>query len=114
MEQKLTDQEKKEMAEEIKQFLSEELEIDVDEIKDETNLIDDLGADSILFLEMFEEFSEKFGIKLEVRTIGRYMIKNPVYTFKETMDAMFYVIEKGESLIDELDNEEQMEGQKIA
>ena len=57
---------------------------------------------------MFEEFSEKYDIKIEVRTIGRYMLKNPVYTFGETINAMFEVIEKGEKLIEELDDGEEL------
>ena len=112
MEGKLTEQQKKEMYAEVRQFLADELEIDIEEITDDTNIIDDLGADSILFLEMFEEFKEKYGIKLEVRTIGRYMLKNPVYTFGETMEAMFEVIEKGEKLIEELAEGEELVAQQ--
>ena len=108
MERKLTEEQKKEMREEIRTFLAEELEIDANEITDDTNLIDDLGADSILFLEMFEEFSEKYDIHLEVRTIGNYMLRNPVYTFGESMNAMFEVIEKGDKLIEELEAIEEL------
>jgi acyl carrier protein len=96
------------MREEIRTFLAEELEIDVSEITDDTNLIDDLGADSILFLEMFEEFSEKYDIQLEVRTIGNYILRNPVYTFGESMNAMFEVIEKGDKLIEEMEAIEEL------
>jgi acyl carrier protein len=106
MEAQLTEQQKGEMYQEVRQFLADELEIDADEITNDTNIIDDLGADSILFLEMFEEFKEKYGIKIEVRTIGKYMLKNPVYTFGETINAMFEVIEKGEALLDELEEGE--------
>lgn len=108
MQRELTDQQKKEIYEEIRLFLAEELEIDPAEITDDTNIIDDLGADSILFLEMFEEFKEKYGINLEVRTIGRYMLKHPVYTFGETIQALFEFIERGEELIEELDKGEEL------
>ena len=108
MKRNLSDQQKKKMYEEVREFLADELEIDANEITDDTNLIDDLGADSILFLEMFEEFKEKYDINLEVRTIGRYMLKNPVYTYGETIEAMFAFIERGEELIEELDKEENL------
>ena len=104
MERRLTEEQKNEMREEIRTFLAEELEIEPDEISDETNLIDDLGADSILFLEMFEEFSEKYDIRLEVRTIGNYMLKHPVYTFGDTMNAIFPVVEEGDKLIEEFES----------
>ena len=54
---------------------------------------------------MIEEFKEKYGINLEVRTIGQYMLKNPVYTVGETLNAVFEIIEKGEELIKEMERE---------
>jgi len=96
---KLTDEDKKKIFEEIRQYLADELEIKMEEITDKTNIIDDLGGDSILFLEMIEEFKEKYGINLEVRTIGQYMLDHPVYTVGETVNAVFDIIEKGEELI---------------
>ncbi len=95
----LTETEKKEIYDQIRQYLADELEIAPEDIKDDTNIIDDLGGDSILFLEMFEEFKEKLQIDLEIRTIGQYMLNHPVYTFKETVEAIFEIIEKGEDLI---------------
>jgi acyl carrier protein len=96
---KLTEEDKKKIFEEIRQYLADELEIKVEEITENTNIIDDLGGDSILFLEMVEEFKEKYGINIEVRTIGQYMLDNPVYTVGETVNAVFDIIEKGEELI---------------
>ena len=100
MKKKLTEQEKKQIFEEIREYLADELEIDKEEITEDTNIIDDLGGDSIIFLEMIEEFKEKYGIDLEVRAIGQYMLKNPVYTVGEVVNAIFDIIEKGEELIE--------------
>ena len=106
----LTDQEKKKIFEEVRQYLADELEVDKEEITEESRIIDDLGGDSILFLEMIEEFKEKYGINLEVRTIGQYMLKNPVYTVGETLNAVFTIIEKGEELIEEMAKEDPAQG----
>lgn len=102
MKRQLTEKEKMAISEEIREFLAEEFEIDAGEITDETNIVDDLGGDSILFMEMIEEFKEKYGIDLEVRTIGMYMLKNPIYTVGETLNAVYEIIEKGEDLIEEI------------
>ena len=40
----LTDEEKKIISEEIKQFLAEEFEIDSSEIDNDTNIVDETGA----------------------------------------------------------------------
>lgn len=106
MKKQLTQAEKNAISQEIKEFLAEEFEIDPGEITDDTNIFDDLGGDSILFMEMIEEFKEKYDIDLEIRTIGMYMLKNPVYTVGETLGAVFEIIEKGEDLIEELNEGE--------
>lgn len=108
MKRKLTDEEKKQIYEEVREFLADEFEIDKEEITEDTNIIDDLGGDSILFLEMIEEFKEKYGIDLEVRTIGQYMLKNPIYTVGETLKTVFEIIEKGDELIEELGEKEEI------
>ncbi len=95
----LSEADKSAIFNEVRQFLADELEIDPIKIQDDTNIIDDLGGDSILFLEMFEEFKSKYKIDLEVRTIGQYLLNHPVYTLKDTVNAIFDIIEKGEDLI---------------
>lgn len=102
----LTDEDKKKIFEEVRQYLADELEVDVEKITENTNIIEDLGGDSILFLEMIEEFKAKYGINLEVRIIGQYMLKHPVYTVGETLNAMYNIIERGEELIKELEEGE--------
>lgn len=103
MKRKLTDAEKNQIYEEVREFLAEEFEMDKEEITEDTHVIDDLGGDSILFLEMIEELKEKYEIDLEVRTIGQYMLKNPIYTVGETMKVVFDIIEKGDELLAELE-----------
>jgi acyl carrier protein len=104
--QQLTVEKKKLISDGIKQFLADEFDKEPIEITDDINIIDDLGGDSILFMEMIEEFKEQYGIELEIRTIGMYMLKNPVYTVGETINAVFEIIEKGEDLIEEISEPE--------
>lgn len=111
---KLTEEDKGRLYEEIRQFLADELEVDIEEITANTNIIDDLGGDSILFLEMIEEAKEKYDINIEVRTIGQYMLKNPVYTVGETVKALIDIIERGEELIEQLKAEAEGEREQEA
>lgn len=106
MKRMLTAEEKKQIFEDVRRFLADEFEIEPAEITEETNIIDDLGGDSILFLEMIEEFKGKYSIDIEVRTIGQYMLRNPVYTVGETLRTVFEIIEKGEDLIKELQEQD--------
>jgi acyl carrier protein len=104
----LTEQDRKRIFEEVRQYLADELEVDINQITENSHIIDDLGGDSILFLEMIEEAKEKYGINLEVRAIGKYMLRNPVYTVGETVNAICEILEKGEGIIDEIENVEEV------
>ena len=105
MNKTLTNEERQNIANDVKQFLAEEFEVDVSEIQDQTNMADDLGADSILFLELIEEFKQKYDFGLEVRTIGQYMLKKRISTVGETIEAIYEIVEKGEELVAELEEE---------
>ena len=105
MKRALTDKEKDQIYNEIIEFLADELEIEVEEITKDSNIIEDLGGDSIIFLEMIEELKQKYGIELEVRTIGQYMLKNPIYTVGEMLNTVYEIIEKGEEILEELKEE---------
>jgi len=99
----LTDEEKQQIREDVVNFLAEEFEVDPSEIKDESSVVDDLGGDSILFIEMIDEFKSKYGIDLEVRVIGQYMLNTRIATVGETITAIYEIIEKGEALIEHSD-----------
>jgi acyl carrier protein len=99
----LTDDEKTQVYEHIRQFLSDELGVPLDKIGPETRIIDDLGGDSIIYLELIEEFKKKYDISVEIRVIGRYFQKHPIRTVGETARAVYDIVEKGEGLVEAVD-----------
>jgi len=111
MKKQLTETDKATIFKDIQEFMADEFELEPEEITKETNIIEDLGGDSILFLEMIEEVKERYGIELEVRVLGLYMLKNPVYTVGETLEALFDIIEKGDDLVKELEEEDLQDGE---
>lgn len=96
----LTEDEKKQIYDHIREFLSEELAVPLDGIGPDTRIIDDLGGDSIIYLELIEEFKKKFNVSVEVRTIGRYIQKHPIRTVRETAQAVYDIVERGPALIE--------------
>ena len=61
----------------INQSLAEEFELDLDRMKPQAHLVDDLEFDSLDFVEMVVTLQKAFGVKLreeprvrEVRTLG--------------------------------------------
>ncbi|MEW6377996.1 MAG: phosphopantetheine-binding protein [bacterium] len=112
MQKILSDEEKKTIYEEVREILSEELGVALDKINPETRIIDDLGGDSLIYLEMIEEFKKKYKFSLEVRVIGQYILAHPVYTVREVANAVYDIIERGEDLIAR--KEEETEGEELA
>lgn len=50
------------VIDEVKDMLSKQLRIDIDEIHDDSNIMEDLGVDSIDLVELLMSIEEKLGI----------------------------------------------------
>jgi acyl carrier protein len=65
-----------EIAEKVKEIISQQLDVDLAEVKDGASFIDDLGADSLAIVELVLAFEEQFEIDIpdedteKIRTVG--------------------------------------------
>ena len=65
-----------EVAEKVKEIISQQLDVDNENIKEEAAFIDDLGADSLAIVELVLAFEEQFEIDIpdedteKIRTVG--------------------------------------------
>jgi len=99
MSRQLNDEEKSEIYEEIRQFLSDELDVPLEEITPDSKIIDDLNGDSMIYLELVETFKKKYEVDVEVRLIGQYFQQNPIYTVGETANAVYDIVQRGDDLL---------------
>lgn len=95
----LSQDEKKEIYEHIRRFLSDELDVPMEDIGPDTKIIDDLKGDSMIYLELVEDFKKKYDVKVEISMIGRYLQKHPVYTVGQTAQVVYDIVERGDSLV---------------
>jgi acyl carrier protein len=95
----LTDQEKQDIYEHIREFLADELDTPLDDIGPDAKIIDDLGGDSMIYLELIEDFKKQYQVTVEIRVIGQYFQRHPVYTVKEVAQAVYDIIERGDGLL---------------
>jgi acyl carrier protein len=109
MNKTLTEEEKRQIYEHICQFLSDELDAPLDSINPDTTILEDLGGDSMIYLELVEEFKSKFNVAVEVRVIGQYFQRHPVYSVGEVTQAVCDIIERGDELIAQLEAEQKAE-----
>ncbi|MCK9399002.1 MAG: acyl carrier protein [Bacteroidales bacterium] len=98
----ITESIRKEVKEIVCQFFAEECEVDLSKINDQTNIISDLEGDSLMFLELIEIFKKKYNLNIELKTVGKYVLKHPVETIGQLIDTQLLMI-KYENKITELD-----------
>lgn len=71
------------MFEEFKQTLVEKLEIDGDLIKPESNLVNDLGINSIELADLIFVFEDKYNIEIDDDDIQRFITVGDVVDYLE-------------------------------
>ena len=52
------------VADRVKKIIVEQLGVELADVKDESNFIDDLGADSLDTVELVMAFEEEFGLEI--------------------------------------------------
>ena len=61
----------------VEQIIADHLDLDVEDVTDEKDLIEDLGADSLHTVELIMEFEQNFDIEIpdgdadDLRTVGQ-------------------------------------------
>ena len=71
--------------EKIKEILAEQLEIDPESITLDTNIIDDLDADSLDFVEMITSIEDEFDIVVTDEKVGDFKTVRQVVEYLETI-----------------------------
>jgi acyl carrier protein len=93
---------KEEVKEIVYEFFAEQCEVDISKINDQTNIISDLEGDSLMFLELIEIFKKKYNLNIELKTVGKYVLKHPVETIGQLIDTQLLMI-KFENKITEIE-----------
>ncbi len=77
-----------EILSKLKKLVSDELEIKTDEIKLDSNLVDDLGADSLEVVQLVMNLEEEFNIEIPDEEVSN---------IKTVQDLVNYIQEKTNS-----------------
>ena len=70
------------LLEAVKEILAKQLRVDVDSISDDTDIVDDLGADSLDVVEMLMTIEQEYGVVVPDEAI---------MTFKTVGDVAKYI-----------------------
>lgn len=97
---KITDEIRLEVREIVYDFFAEECEVERNGISDKTDIFQDLGGDSLMFLELIEIFKKKYDLNIDLKTIGKYNVKHPVHTIGELIETQLLIIEHENAILE--------------
>ncbi len=90
---------KKEIEDMILDYYAEECEVDRDEISMDSDPQEDLGGDSLMFVELIEMASEKYDIDVKLQSVGKYMLKAPLNTMQDVVDVFCKIYQYGNDIV---------------
>ncbi len=75
------------LYEKIRQLLADQLEIDPETITPDTNVVEDLGADSLDMMELVTSIEEEYGIVITDESIGSTVVLKDIVAAIENLIA---------------------------
>lgn len=96
---KINENTRNEIKDTVYSFFTEECEVDISSLNENTNIIRDIDGDSLMFLELLEMFKKKYALNIELKTVGKYIVKHPVETIGQLIDMTLLIIEHENNII---------------
>ncbi len=72
------------MEQKIKEILAEELSVDIEEIKLETRLKEDLNADSIDMMQVVDVLEQEFGVEVDTSDLAKILTVSDIVNYIES------------------------------
>jgi acyl carrier protein len=80
-------------------YFAEECDIDRDRISDETDIIRDLEGDSLMLLALLELFRKKYGLSVELKALGKHLMKRPARTVGQVIELTAELVRYGNDIL---------------
>ncbi|WP_303789175.1 acyl carrier protein [Ruminococcus flavefaciens] len=97
----ITEEIRQEIKDMIFDYYAEECEVEKDEITMDTNLQEDLGSDSLMFVELIEMTADKYDLDIKLQSIGKYMLKSPMDTMSDVVDMFCKIYQYGNDIVNQ-------------
>lgn len=100
MMRELNEEIKKEIKNDVYEFLADECDMDLEVIKDDMSIMDDLDGDSLMFVEIVETLKKKYNLDIQLQVVGKYLLKHPAETVGEVVDIIYLVYQYENGIVD--------------
>lgn len=97
----ITEAIKNEIKDMVLDYYSEECEVEKSEITMETNPTEDLGSDSLMFVELIEMIADKYDLDIKLQSIGKYILKTPMDTMADVLEMFYKIYQYGNDVVNQ-------------
>ena len=80
-------------------YFAEECDIDKDRLSDKMNIIEELEGDSLMLLSLLEVFRKKYGLTIELKALGKHLMKKPANTIGEVIELTTRIVRHGDDIL---------------
>ena len=99
MERENDDETRATITDMVYDFFAEECDTDRDNLKPETHIIEELEGDSLMLLSLLEMVRAKYGLTIELKTLGGYLMKKPANTIGEVITLTLAIVQYGDDIV---------------
>jgi acyl carrier protein len=89
-----------EIRELVFDFFAEECAVERGTLSEQTDIIESLGGDSLMFLALLEQVRRRYGIGVELKTLAKHLMRKPASTIGQVVDLSIAVVERRGDLTD--------------
>ena len=83
----------------VYEYFADECDIEVSDISDEIDVIEDLEGDSLMLLSLLEIFRKKYELSIELKTLGKHLMKKPADTVGQVIDLTVEIVRHGNDIV---------------
>ncbi len=80
-------------------FFADECDMDPSRLTDGTRIIEELEGDSLMLLSLLEIVRKKYGLKIELKTLGKHLMKKPANTIGQVVDLTLKIVRHGDDIV---------------
>lgn len=83
----------------VYEFFATECEVPRTELSDDVDIIETLEGDSLMLLSLLEMVRSKYGLSIELKTLGRHLMKKPANTVGEVIALSLAIVKYGDEIV---------------
>jgi len=82
-------------------YFSEECDVPRKGLSDATLIVADLEGDSLMLLALLDIFRKKYGLTIELKTLGKHLMKRPANTIGQVVELTVALVRFGNDIVDQ-------------